>query len=133
MKCKRKKALDSHMVFLRPSDKNYNCLFINYFTQLYLKILQKLVHCQDSTGFLCSFCGQKYSSFSGLKFHLVKHTGQVYISRNEKCDICGKKFKCKSDLKIHSVVHTNIKGFACDLCPQEFKQKASLTGRIIFS
>ena len=75
---------------------------------------------------LCSFCGKRFATQSGLKNHIGKHTGVDYVKRKFICSTCSKSFRCKADLSTHSVVHTKEKPFSCSLCAATFTQRASL-------
>ena len=79
---------------------------------------------------LCSFCGKRFETQSGLKNHISKHTGIEYVKRKYACDVCSKSFRCNADLNTHSVVHTKEKPFQCPSCSMSFTQRASLKDHV---
>ncbi|XP_028302160.1 zinc finger protein 90-like [Gouania willdenowi] len=70
----------------------------------------------------CDICGQRFTSSSGLKGHMMSHTGE----RPFGCDVCGKCFRYKGNLKDHMGIHTGVKPFGCDRCTKSFRRKRNL-------
>lgn len=64
----------------------------------------------------CHFCRQLFCSLSGLKRHLVRHTGE----RNYVCDLCGKSFGRSDNLRVHKYTHTGGLPYKCDICGRTF-------------
>ncbi|KAM7362671.1 uncharacterized protein ACRADG_013254 [Cochliomyia hominivorax] len=73
---------------------------------------------KDKERFLCTYCGQSYSSKCGLESHILTHTGERPFS----CDICSKTFKRLKDLQLHRVIHSDEKPHQCSECGKGFKR-----------
>lgn len=83
--------------------------FVQLFTPSFFWPLQKLrLHMQSHAGikpYMCSVCGNTYSTKSYLKEHEVLHTGLKPYA----CRFCNKSFAQTSALKIHEKIHTGEK------------------------
>ncbi|KAM9810502.1 uncharacterized protein ACB057_004443 [Neosynchiropus ocellatus] len=75
----------------------------------------------DDKSLMCSECGRKCSSTSGLTLHVKSCCGGSF-----SCSVCGKCFKKRHALKIHMRMHTGEKPFSCTQCDKCFAQKRSL-------
>ncbi|XP_065371061.1 LOW QUALITY PROTEIN: zinc finger protein 568-like [Calliphora vicina] len=73
---------------------------------------------KDKERFLCTYCGQSYSSKCGLESHVLTHTGERPFS----CEICSKTFKRLKDLQLHRVIHSDEKPHQCSECGKAFKR-----------
>lgn len=76
--------------------------------------------------FKCKFCQLSFSGRSGLKLHLIRHTGQFPF----KCEFCSKGYPTKQEYRIHRNLHLGIKPFECTLCPKKFSQRPHLTSHL---
>ncbi|XP_030211088.1 oocyte zinc finger protein XlCOF6 [Gadus morhua] len=78
-----------------------------------------------ATEFVCEVCGKGCSHRSGLKHHMLTHTGE----REFVCETCGKRCSHASALQNHMRVHTGQKGGrkpVCDLCGKQLSSMAKL-------
>ena len=66
---------------------------------------KKRFHGTRGNQFACSVCEKTFYQSSGLKEHMVVHTGE----RPYSCDSCGSKFKRGSHLKQHQRTCKQIK------------------------
>uniref|UniRef100_A0A182Q0T0 C2H2-type domain-containing protein n=1 Tax=Anopheles farauti TaxID=69004 RepID=A0A182Q0T0_9DIPT len=71
----------------------------------------------------CMLCDRRFSSTSGLKYHLKRHTGIKAFT----CLYCGKKFTANSNLNAHiRNVHSERKDHRCTECDESFATKDHL-------
>uniref|UniRef100_A0A182NCW2 C2H2-type domain-containing protein n=1 Tax=Anopheles dirus TaxID=7168 RepID=A0A182NCW2_9DIPT len=71
----------------------------------------------------CMLCDRRFSSTSGLKYHLKRHTGIKAFT----CLYCGKKFTANSNLNAHiRNVHSERKDYRCAECAESFATKDHL-------
>uniref|UniRef100_A0A182FAG5 C2H2-type domain-containing protein n=1 Tax=Anopheles albimanus TaxID=7167 RepID=A0A182FAG5_ANOAL len=71
----------------------------------------------------CTLCDRRFSSTSGLKYHLKRHTGIKAFT----CLYCGKNFTANSNLNAHiRNVHSDHKSFGCPECEESFASKDHL-------
>ncbi|XP_067013202.2 uncharacterized protein [Anabrus simplex] len=70
----------------------------------------------------CNECGKKNSYRSGLRQHLLTHTGM----RPHSCNTCGRSFSRKCLLQTHHVTHTAERPFKCNVCRKSFGLKGNL-------
>lgn len=70
---------------------------------------------------ICSYCSATFTSNTGLRNHIRRHTGQF----RHNCDICNKGFMFKTDYEGHMNVHMNLKPYGCDWCDKSFAYKQS--------
>ncbi|XP_042306318.1 zinc finger and SCAN domain-containing protein 2-like isoform X2 [Sceloporus undulatus] len=91
-------------------------------------------HYQIHTGekqYMCSDCGEGFSSRISLETHQRTHVGQklsllppemtVYI-----CSECGETFNSTLDLDAHQRIHTEQKSYTCKECGEKFFQMVDL-------
>lgn len=72
---------------------------------------------------ICKICDKSFSKASGLKRHLLAHSGE----RPFPCDECDRAFTRASILKVHKdAVHQGVRPFACHLCDKSFTLDFSL-------
>ncbi|XP_058058487.1 zinc finger protein 260-like isoform X1 [Anopheles bellator] len=72
----------------------------------------------------CTLCDRRFSSTSGLKYHLKRHTGIKAFT----CLYCGKKFTANSNLNAHvRQAHSEHKMNPCNECNATFATKDHLT------
>uniref|UniRef100_A0A182T1R3 C2H2-type domain-containing protein n=1 Tax=Anopheles maculatus TaxID=74869 RepID=A0A182T1R3_9DIPT len=71
----------------------------------------------------CMLCDRRFSSTSGLKYHLKRHTGIKAFA----CLYCEKRFTANSNLHAHiRNVHSQRKDYRCTECNELFKTKDHL-------
>ncbi len=70
----------------------------------------------------CKVCGKSYRGVSGLKVHMMFHTGRFPFW----CEQCRKGFTCKGNFEYHTAKHEG-RSFPCDLCFKQFQSKRNLT------
>lgn len=72
--------------------------------------------------FMCTVCGNKFTTKNGLYEHIKRHEG---IFRYY-CEVCGKGFRVKTHYKGHMNTHMDFRPFQCDRCHRTFSHKQSL-------
>ncbi|XP_050079464.1 zinc finger protein Xfin-like [Anopheles maculipalpis] len=71
----------------------------------------------------CMLCDRRFSSTSGLKYHLKRHTGMKAFA----CLYCEKRFTANSNLHAHiRNVHSQRKEYRCTECNELFATKDHL-------
>uniref|UniRef100_A0A182JP31 C2H2-type domain-containing protein n=1 Tax=Anopheles christyi TaxID=43041 RepID=A0A182JP31_9DIPT len=71
----------------------------------------------------CMLCDRRFSSTSGLKYHLKRHTGIKAFA----CLYCEKTFTANSNLNAHiRNVHSERKDYQCNECSESFTTKDHL-------
>lgn len=70
----------------------------------------------------CDVCDTTFYCKTGLKRHMLKHTGE----KNHQCSVCQKSFGRKYALEQHMRIHTNDRRYVCGICGNSFVQKCSL-------
>uniref|UniRef100_A0A182Y8Z5 C2H2-type domain-containing protein n=1 Tax=Anopheles stephensi TaxID=30069 RepID=A0A182Y8Z5_ANOST len=71
----------------------------------------------------CMLCDRRFSSTSGLKYHLKRHTGIKAFA----CLYCEKRFTANSNLNAHMRnVHSQRKDYRCTECNESFTTKDHL-------
>ena len=66
----------------------------------------------NSNGHDCNICRKSNMTLSGLKIHLLSHSGEKpYL-----CTVCDKRFTCSSNLKKHQRIHNKDYIYACEVC-----------------
>ena len=66
----------------------------------------------NSNGHDCHICRKSNMTLSGLKIHLLTHSGEKpYL-----CTVCDKRFTCSSNLKKHQRIHNKDYIYACEVC-----------------
>lgn len=76
----------------------------------------------------CSICGQHFSSFNELFYHM-----RIHATTDEKphiCSICNKIFSQLNELNEHMKQHSNPKPYKCDICQKQFTQSNNLKTHI---
>ena len=73
--------------------------------------------------FHCDQCTSSFPTTSGLKMHILSHTGE----RQFQCNYCGKGLNTKQSLASHIRTHTGEKPFTCDFCGKSFSDQAYFT------
>lgn len=66
----------------------------------------------SSAGHDCNICRKSNMTLSGLKIHLLTHSGEKPYT----CTECDKRFTCSSNLKKHQRIHTRDYIYECDVC-----------------
>lgn len=74
----------------------------------------------------CKECDMAFYSTTGLKSHMVGHTG----SKEFQCSVCLKCYGRKKTLNAHMKSHAEEKRFKCEPCGQNFTQKSTLRGHM---
>lgn len=64
----------------------------------------------------CELCEKTFPFASGLRIHMMAHTGRLPYS----CKTCGKRFAYLESVKLHMRVHTGERPFTCDVCGKSF-------------
>ena len=75
----------------------------------------------DNKTYKCNICGKSYRGNSGLKVHMMFHTGRFPFW----CAECQKGFTCKGNYEYHIAKHEG-RSFPCDLCVKRFQSKQNL-------
>ena len=70
----------------------------------------------------CETCGKQLRSISGLKQHLLIHTGE----KPHVCYVCHKLFRQKGDLNRHLRIHSGQRTHVCQICEKRFTHKCQL-------
>ena len=66
----------------------------------------------NSNGHDCHICHKSNMTLSGLKIHLLTHSGEKpYL-----CTVCDKRFTCSSNLKKHQRIHNKDYIYECEVC-----------------
>lgn len=60
----------------------------------------------------CHICRKSNMTLSGLKIHLLTHSGE----KPYHCTVCDKRFTCSSNLKKHQRIHTKDYIYTCNVC-----------------
>ena len=71
-------------------------------------------------GLICSHCGKRYHSRSGLRYHMRKVRGEF----RHGCQLCGKTYDLKNELEQHMNVHRKVKPHLCSSCGKSFYYKS---------
>lgn len=66
----------------------------------------------NSAGHDCTICRKSNMTLSGLKIHLLTHSGEKPFA----CTVCDKRFTCSSNLKKHQRIHTRDYIYECPVC-----------------
>uniref|UniRef100_A0A8D8ADP9 Gastrula zinc finger protein xFG20-1 n=1 Tax=Culex pipiens TaxID=7175 RepID=A0A8D8ADP9_CULPI len=81
----------------------------------------------SSDSLFCTLCDRKFTSISGLKYHLKRHTDVKAFP----CLYCNQKFTANSNLNAHiRNVHSESKNHVCPHCELRFAGKDHLTKHI---
>ena len=75
----------------------------------------------ENKTYKCNICGKSYRGNSGLKVHMMFHTGRFPFW----CTECQKGFTCKGNYEYHIAKHEG-RSFPCDLCVKRFQSKQNL-------
>nr|XP_055062521.1 zinc finger protein 501-like isoform X2 [Misgurnus anguillicaudatus] len=70
----------------------------------------------------CELCSKVYISYSGLKHHMLTHSGE----RPFHCTECDMRFRSRNVLVTHKRTHTGEKPYKCPHCEMRFTQKPCL-------
>src|SRR2546425_13261010 len=77
--------------------------------------------------FICTVCGQAFTTPSYLQYHNRTHTGE----RPYQCDRCSKAFKGSCELRTHKTVHTTERSYKSDMCSKKLSRTDTLLANII--
>lgn len=82
-----------------------------------LGIIEMTCECSPMTKeFLCSYCGQVFSSEIVMRQHILgNHDVETYFP----CQVCGQRFHSRAELKQHMLIHTTLPKFTCPSCSLE--------------
>ena len=72
--------------------------------------------------FGCPFCSSKMTDWTGMKRHIMTHTGEKPFS----CDYCEKRFIMRNHLTRHRMIHTGEQPYSCEHCGKSFNRKDHL-------
>ena len=75
----------------------------------------------ETRTYKCNICGKSYRGNSGLKVHMMFHTGRFPFW----CSECQKGFTCKGNYEYHIAKHEG-RSYPCDLCVKRFQSKQNL-------
>ena len=74
------------------------------------------------TKFKCKECDSIFACRSGLRRHMMRHSGQYA----KYCDVCGKGFLDNTSYQNHYNRHTGFKLYMCNICTKSFTSKYNL-------
>ena len=113
---------NSENVPIRHGPNQFGCPYC-------LKMMQSFTnmksHIRKHTGekpFECNDCGKRFYRKDMLDLHRLNHTGEKPF----ECSDCGKRFNQKKNLDRHRLIHTGEKPFECSDCDKKFNQKVDL-------
>ena len=86
-----------------------------------------ILHEEEKLKFECEVCKKKFAFNCYLKWHMNVHTdNKPYTCPTRQCNAA---FKLKQSLQRHMVVHSGIE-FTCTVCGKKFTQKHYLTDHL---
>ncbi|GAB0099487.1 Zinc finger C2H2 superfamily [Sergentomyia squamirostris] len=86
------------------------------------EIVEELTATLGGKKFICPLCNKNFRDKSGLRSHMMIHSGQKPF----QCQECGKSFTQSGALTVHLRTHTGDRPYSCDQCGKRFVQAGQL-------
>uniref|UniRef100_A0A1B0DFT8 C2H2-type domain-containing protein n=1 Tax=Phlebotomus papatasi TaxID=29031 RepID=A0A1B0DFT8_PHLPP len=88
----------------------------------FAEMVEELKATLGGSKFICPLCNRNFRDKSGLRSHLMIHSGEKPF----QCQECGKSFTQSGALTVHLRTHTGDRPFSCDQCGKRFVQAGQL-------